>query len=191
MPESFLWAWGGRCGGWRDHRRVIDGVPHRVRTGVQWRDLPERFGPWKTVHERHRPGPADGTRERLLPQVRAAAGAAGETDWGIPVDSAIVRVHEHAVGARTDLPPVPGQKGSQHGTSERGAAAESGRPPGGGGAGGEGLGRSRGGVTSKLHLSAAGRCPPCPWSRAASTVWSSGGVSPPATRRPRPCAGGR
>ncbi len=36
--------------------------------------------------------------------------------------------------------------------------AESRRPPGGGGAGGEGLGRSRGGFTTKLHLSADGRC---------------------------------
>lgn len=38
--------------------------------------------------------------------------------------------------------------------------AEPGRPPGGGGAGGEGLGRSCGGFTSKLHLSADGRCRP-------------------------------
>ncbi|MFI9042130.1 IS5 family transposase [Streptomyces sp. NPDC053726] len=38
--------------------------------------------------------------------------------------------------------------------------AEPGRPPGGGGAGGEGLGRSRGGFTSKIHLSADGRCRP-------------------------------
>ncbi len=38
--------------------------------------------------------------------------------------------------------------------------AESARPAGGGGAGGEGLGRSRGGFTSKLHLSADGRCRP-------------------------------
>ncbi len=33
---------------------MIDGILHRVRTGVQWRDLPERFGPWKTAYERHR-----------------------------------------------------------------------------------------------------------------------------------------
>lgn len=38
--------------------------------------------------------------------------------------------------------------------------AEPCRPIGGGGAGGEGLGRSRGGFTSKLHLSADGRCRP-------------------------------
>lgn len=44
----------GRCGRWRDHRQVIDGILHRVRTGVQWRDLLERFGPWRTAYERHR-----------------------------------------------------------------------------------------------------------------------------------------
>ncbi|WP_371131799.1 transposase [Streptomyces sp. cf386] len=38
--------------------------------------------------------------------------------------------------------------------------AEPRRPPGGGGAGSEGLGRSRGGFTSKVHLSADGRCRP-------------------------------
>lgn len=30
------------------------------------RDLPERFGPWKTVYERHRLWSADGAWERLL-----------------------------------------------------------------------------------------------------------------------------
>lgn len=40
------------------------GFLHRMRTGVQWRDLPERFGPWKAVHERHRLWSADGTLER-------------------------------------------------------------------------------------------------------------------------------
>ncbi|MFD3535462.1 transposase [Streptomyces sp. NPDC058664] len=34
------------------------------------------------------------------------------------------------------------------------------RPPDGGGAGGEGLGRPRGGFTTKIHLSADGRCRP-------------------------------
>ncbi|WP_414720882.1 transposase, partial [Streptomyces sp.] len=26
------------------YRQVIDGILHRVRTGIQWRDLPEPFG---------------------------------------------------------------------------------------------------------------------------------------------------
>jgi transposase len=39
---------------WNDHRLVIDGVFYRVRAGCPWRDLPERFGNWKTVYNRHR-----------------------------------------------------------------------------------------------------------------------------------------
>ncbi|MFF9150601.1 IS5 family transposase [Streptomyces sp. NPDC014861] len=160
LLRPFLPVSNRRCGRWRDHRQVIDGILHRVRTGVQWRDLPERFGPWKTVYERHRLWSADGTWERLLQQVQAAADAAGEIDWDISVDSTIVRAHQHAAGARTD-PAGPRLKGGRKSrTSGRDAVAEPARPPGGGGAGGEGLGRSRGGFTTKLHLSADGRCRP-------------------------------
>ncbi|WP_419196551.1 IS5 family transposase [Actinacidiphila glaucinigra] len=158
--RPFLPVSNRRCGRWRDHRQVIDGILHRVRTGVQWRDLPERFGPWKTVYERHRLWSADGTWERLLQQVQAPADAAGEIDWDISVDSTIVRAHQHAAGARNDPPPAPAQKGDEHPEHQGETAWQSLRPPGGGGAGSEGLGRSRGGFTSKLHLSADGRCRP-------------------------------
>ncbi|MGW1212498.1 IS5 family transposase [Streptomyces sp. NPDC002499] len=158
--RPFLPVSNGRCGRWRDHRQVIDGILHRVRTGVQWRDLTERFGPWKTVYERHRLWSADGTWERLLQQVQAAADAAGEIDWDVSVDSTIVRAHQHAAGARrpTAGPRLPG--GGSPRTPGRNAVAKPARPPGGGGAGGEGLGRSRGGFTTKIHLSADGRCRP-------------------------------
>ncbi|MFJ4759187.1 MULTISPECIES: IS5 family transposase [unclassified Streptomyces] len=158
--RPFLPVSNRRCGRWRDHRQVIDGILHRVRTGVQWRDLPERFGPWKTVYERHRLWSADGTWERLLQQVQAEADAAGAIDWDISVDSTIVRAHQHAAGARTEPAGSRLKRGRTVRTPGRDAVAEPGRPPGGGGAGGEGLGRSRGGFTTKLHLSADGRCRP-------------------------------
>ncbi|MDX2710187.1 IS5 family transposase [Streptomyces sp. PA03-6a] len=159
--RPFLPVSNRRCGRWRDHRQVIDGILHRVRTGVQWRDLPERFGPWKTVYERHRLWSADGTWERLLQQVQAAADAAGEIDWDISVDSTIVRAHQHAAGAPHRFPAGACVKGGRTArTPGRNSVAEPARPPGGGGAGSEGLGRSRGGFTSKLHLSADGRCRP-------------------------------
>jgi transposase len=66
---------------------VINGVLHRIRTGVQWRDLPKRYGPWKTVHERHHRWSVDGTWELLLQQVRADADATGDIVWDITVDS--------------------------------------------------------------------------------------------------------
>ncbi|WP_394854482.1 IS5 family transposase [Streptomyces albogriseolus] len=158
--RPFLPVSNGRCGRWRDRRQVIDGILQRVRTGVQWRDLPERFGPWKTVYERHRLRSADGTWERLLQQVQAAADAEGEIDWDISVDSTIVRAHQHAAGARRTAASVCLKGGRRARTSGRNSLAEPARPAGGGGPGSEGLGRSRGGFTSKLHLSADGRCRP-------------------------------
>jgi transposase len=109
--RPFLPVSNRRCGRWRDHRQVIDGILHRVRTGVQGRDLPERFGPWKTVYERHRLWSADGTWERLLQQVQAAADGAGEIDWDVSVDSAIVRAHQHAAGAAPTHRRHPLQRG--------------------------------------------------------------------------------
>jgi transposase len=104
----------GRCGRWRDHRQVIDGILYRIRTGAHWRDLPECYGPWKTVYERHGLWSADGTWERLLQQIQAAADAAGQIDWDISVDSTAVRAHQHAAGALNAAPP-PVRKGDDCG----------------------------------------------------------------------------
>ncbi|MGA5063946.1 IS5 family transposase [Streptomyces exfoliatus] len=50
---------GRRGGRWASHRRVINGILFRGRTGVPWRDLPARFGKWKTLYRctprQHRP----------------------------------------------------------------------------------------------------------------------------------------
>lgn len=128
---------------------------YRIRTGVQWRDLPERYGPWKTVHERHRRWSADGTWERLLQRVQAEADAAGVVDWDVSVDSTSVRAHQHAAGARHAPPPVKGGSAQAVRTARIWAnlvdrLAEVVLD--------EALGRSRGGFTTKLHLSADGRC---------------------------------
>lgn len=90
----------------REHRQVINRIIHRLGTGVQWRELPERFGPWKTVHERHLLWSADGTWEMLLQHVQAAADAGGDLDWNVNVDSTSVRAHQHAAGAPKNRPPT-------------------------------------------------------------------------------------
>jgi transposase len=97
---------------------VINGVLYRVRTGVQWRDLPERFGPWETVYKRHRRWSADGTWEMLLSKVQAAEDAAGRIDWDVSVDSTAVRAHQHAAGARKAPPAAVPQKGAARGTNQ-------------------------------------------------------------------------
>ena len=86
--------------------------------------MPERYGPWKTAHERFRRWAEDGTWARLEAQVIALAEVAGEVDWDAQADSTVVRAHQHAAGAR--------KKGL---TAEDSQAAQ-------------GLGRSRGGLTT-------------------------------------------
>ncbi|GGY34616.1 hypothetical protein GCM10010299_46440 [Streptomyces tanashiensis] len=76
LPKSH-----GRGGRWCDHRQVINGILFRVRTGVPWRDLPERFGSWKTVYERHRRWSADGTRDGIFQALLADPDAQGRVDW--------------------------------------------------------------------------------------------------------------
>lgn len=116
--ESFLPRGGARGGRWSDHRRVINGVLYRVRTGVQWRDLPERFGPWETVYKRHRRWSADGTWQMLLSKVQAAEDAAGRIDWEVSVDSTAVRAHQHAAGARKTAPAAVPQRGVRPRTNQ-------------------------------------------------------------------------
>nr|WP_128807350.1 IS5 family transposase [Streptomyces sp. Termitarium-T10T-6] len=131
---------GQRGGRWANHRRVINGILFRDRTGVPWRDLPARFGPWKTVYERHRRWSADGTWDKILAAILADADADGCIDRSmVSVDSTSCRAHQHAAGARKKPPRVPGKRRTplQH------------RPD-------EGLGRSRGGLTCKIHLAGEG-----------------------------------
>ncbi|MFJ9909414.1 IS5 family transposase [Streptomyces sp. NPDC101152] len=105
-----------------DDRRVLNGIVWKFRTGTAWRDVPERYGPWATLHTRFRRWAADGTFDRMLRAAQAQAGAVGDVDWLVSVDSTIVRAHQHAAGARK------------------------------GGLRSPALGRSRGGLTSKIHL---------------------------------------
>ncbi|MBF4132575.1 MULTISPECIES: transposase [Streptomyces] len=51
--SPFLPVSSRRCDRWRHHRQVIGWTLHRVRAGVQWRDLPEGFGPWRRSTTNH------------------------------------------------------------------------------------------------------------------------------------------
>ncbi len=77
---------------------------HRYRTGVAWRDLPDRFGPWQTVWKRHHRFATDGTWDRLLAVIQADADAAGHLNWDVSVDSSVIRAHQHSATAKRDDP---------------------------------------------------------------------------------------
>ncbi|MFD5675251.1 IS5 family transposase [Streptomyces sp. NPDC127040] len=118
-----------------NRRRLIDGVRWRVRTGVPWRDLPREYGPWQTVYGLFRRWQREGVWARILTLLQARADAAGLITWEVNVDSTVCRAHQHAAGARRD---GAGQK----------------EPPGcvGNEPDDHGLGRSRVGFTTKIHL---------------------------------------
>jgi transposase len=93
---------GRRGAQWKDHRKVINGILWKLRTGAPWRDVPSRYGPWQTCHDRFVRWRRDGTWERLLTHAQTKSDAVGELEWVVSVDSSVVRAHQHAGGARHD-----------------------------------------------------------------------------------------
>lgn len=97
-----------------DHRRVVEGIAYRYRTGIPWRDLPrEQFGPWQTVWKRHRRFSGDGTWDAILTALLGRADHQGLIDWEVSIDSTINRAHQHA----TNLPRTTGGLGELHETA--------------------------------------------------------------------------
>jgi transposase len=83
-----------------DHRMILNGILWKVRTGAPWRDLPERYGSWSTVHSRFRRWRLAGVWDRVVAAVHQQADAAGRVDWSVQfVEGSVVRAHQHAAGA--------------------------------------------------------------------------------------------
>jgi transposase len=113
-------------------RQLIDGIRWRVRTGAPWRDVPARYGTWQRVYGLFRTWQRAGVWARILSDLQGLAEAAGLITWDVSVDSTIARAHQHAAGARRHpelQKEPPGDEPADHG-----------------------LGRSRGGLSTKVHL---------------------------------------
>ncbi len=100
---------------WADHRLVLEVICWRYRTGSPWRDVPEEFGPWKTVWKRHFRWSTDGTYQLIMDAVQDAGLVDDSVDEDLErllaVDATIVRAHQHAAGTRAGslTPEVPEQ----------------------------------------------------------------------------------
>jgi transposase len=125
----------GRPSKW-SRRQLVDGVRWRIRVGAPWRDVPECYGHWRSVYGLYRQWQRDGTWARILTALQSRTDTLGLIGWDVSVDSTVVRAHQHAAGARRH----------SHAQVE---------PPGGDGGlepDDHALGRSRGGLSTKLHL---------------------------------------
>lgn len=101
--EGLLPTVQGRGRPFKDHRQIINGIFWVLRSGAPWRDLPKRYGSWKTVYDRFRRWAEDGTLERIVRQLQGELDAEGRIDWEqFNVDSTIVRASRAAAGGPDD-----------------------------------------------------------------------------------------
>lgn len=120
-------------------RRQLDGIRFRVRTGCPWRDVPgDAYGPWGSVYSLFRTWQLDGSWDLLADRLRTVADGAGLIGWDLNIDSTVARVHQHGAGARKD---PDAQAIAPHGPVRKEPADH-------------GIGRSRGGLTTKVHAAA-------------------------------------
>ncbi|MDN5692513.1 IS5 family transposase [Micrococcus endophyticus] len=116
-----------------DARTMVEAIIYRYRCGIPWRDLPEVYGPWQTVWTWHRRMAEEGTWDTVLATLTAAADAEGLIDWSVTVDSTIARAHQHA----TNTTRLTGAGSNYKNLREEPAD--------------HGIGRSRGGLSTKIH----------------------------------------
>ena len=86
---------GGRPG--KSSREMLNAILYLLNTGIPWRDLPERFGPWQSVYSRFRAWTKAGVWERILLAL-IEQDLVDETT--LMLDSTTVKVHQHASGAK-------------------------------------------------------------------------------------------
>ncbi len=90
----------GRSGA--DNRRFLEAVLWIARTGSPWRDLPEALGNWNSVFVRFRRWAVRGVFETIFTTL------SGDPDFEYAIiEGTIVRVHQHATGARGGLKLTP------------------------------------------------------------------------------------
>lgn len=113
-----------------NHRQMLNAMLYRLHTGLPWRDLHERYGPWETVYSRYRRWCRSGLWDRILATLQRDLDAAGKIEWTLwCIDGSSVRAHKAAAGAAGRGKNLPPHEPADHV-----------------------LGRSRGGFGTKLHL---------------------------------------
>jgi len=75
-----------------DDRRVISGIIHVIRNGLMWRDVPERYGPHKTLYNRFVRWSVVGVFDRIF---EALAGESEATDT-VMIDATHLKAHRTA-----------------------------------------------------------------------------------------------
>jgi len=82
----------------KDNRLFINAIFFIAKTGIPWRDLPERFGHWHNVFQRFNRWCKKGVFARIFAKLR-------DPDLEVlMLDSTVIRAHQHAAGAENTTP---------------------------------------------------------------------------------------
>lgn len=109
-----------------NRRQILNAIFWVLHTGAPWRDLPERFPPWKTVYNSFCRWRKAGVFTRMLEALQMRLDREGRIDWNLwCIDGTHIRASRAAAGA---------SKKASHSTPEnptitRWAAAEAGSDP--------------------------------------------------------------
>lgn len=79
----------------RGDRLFIEAVLYRAKTGLPWRDLPERFGPWKSVYNRFANWARKGHWDSIFRELQIEVDGTGSI-----VDGSVIRAHQDASGGK-------------------------------------------------------------------------------------------
>jgi transposase len=109
----------------KEPREMLDGILWILRTGAPWRDLPERFGPWKTVYDYFSNWRRSGVFDRILAALQIRLDRDGRIDWDLwCIDGSNVRAARCAAGAEEKV--APATRTSRRTTRWAAAAADTG-----------------------------------------------------------------
>jgi transposase len=78
-----------------DDRRIMNAIFYVLRTGMPWRDLPERYGPYTSAYNRFNRWSRRGIWKRIFDTL-----AEKSNDSLHLIDSTIVKAHRAASGAK-------------------------------------------------------------------------------------------
>ena len=79
----------------KDNRLFVEAVIYRYRSGIPWRDMPERFGDFRVIHTRFIRWSRKGIWEKVFKELSKEA----DNEYAM-IDSTIVRAHQHSSGAK-------------------------------------------------------------------------------------------
>ena len=79
----------------KDNRLFVKAVLYRYRSGIPWRDLPERFGDFRVVHTRFSRWAKAGVWQKVFEVLARNS----DNEYAM-LDSTIVRAHQHSAGKK-------------------------------------------------------------------------------------------